>query len=142
MKCPSCGGEKWKKGTVRHAVEVAGRTFEADLAATTCTQCGDPVVSHDELGRLEVAVARELARAGAHSGEAIRFMRKAIGLSAAELARSSASGDGRSRGGRRASVTRRSPLSRRSARWCSITPAAPRRWTACARWRRSRGAPR
>jgi putative zinc finger/helix-turn-helix YgiT family protein len=86
MKCPSCGGEKWRKGTVPQAVEVAGRTFKADLAATVCARCGDPIVSHDELGRFEVAVASALARAGASEGAAIQFMRKAIGLSAAELA--------------------------------------------------------
>jgi len=86
MKCPSCGGEKWKKGTIPQALEVAGRTFKADLAATVCTKCGEPIVSHDELGLFEVAIARELARAGACSGQAIKFMRKAIGLPAADLA--------------------------------------------------------
>jgi putative zinc finger/helix-turn-helix YgiT family protein len=86
MKCPSCGNEKWKNGTVPQAVEVGGRTFKANLAATVCAKCGDPIVSHDELGRFEVAVASELARAGTHSGQAIQFMRKAIGLPATELA--------------------------------------------------------
>jgi putative zinc finger/helix-turn-helix YgiT family protein len=85
MKCPSCGGERWRKGAVSQAIEVGGRTFKADLVATVCSKCGDPIVSHEELGRFEVAVARELARAGAHAGQAIRFMRKAIGLPAAEL---------------------------------------------------------
>jgi putative zinc finger/helix-turn-helix YgiT family protein len=86
MKCPNCSGEKWKKGTVPHAVEVGGRTFKANLAATVCAKCGDPIVSPDELGRFEVAAAIELAQGGAHSGQAIQFMRKAIGLPAAELA--------------------------------------------------------
>jgi putative zinc finger/helix-turn-helix YgiT family protein len=85
MKCPSCGGEKWKKGTVPQAIEVGGRTFKADLAATFCTKCKAPIISHEELGRFEVAVATELATAGAHSGQAIQFMRKAIGLPAADL---------------------------------------------------------
>jgi putative zinc finger/helix-turn-helix YgiT family protein len=86
MKCPNCGGGRWKKGTASHAVDVDGRTFKADLAARVCGKCGAPIVSHEELGRFEVAVASELARAGAHSGQAIKFMRKAIGLPAADLA--------------------------------------------------------
>jgi putative zinc finger/helix-turn-helix YgiT family protein len=86
MKCPSCSGEKWKKGTVPQTLTVAGRTFKASLAARVCAKCGVPIVAHDELGRFEVAVATQLARAGTHSGQAIQFMRKAIGLPATELA--------------------------------------------------------
>jgi putative zinc finger/helix-turn-helix YgiT family protein len=86
MKCPSCGGEKWKTRAVPQAVDVSGQKFKADLAATVCSKCGDPIVSHEELARFEVAVVSELARVGAHTGEAIKFMRKAIGLPAAELA--------------------------------------------------------
>ena len=86
MKCPKCGCEKWRKGTASHAIDVDARTFKAELAANVCGKCGDPIVSHEELGRFEIAVASQLARAGAQSGEAIKFMRKAIGLPAADLA--------------------------------------------------------
>lgn len=61
----------------------AGRPGEG-WAAGVCRKCGEAIVALGELDRFEVEVA--LARAGAHSGDAIRTMRKAIGLSATALA--------------------------------------------------------
>jgi putative zinc finger/helix-turn-helix YgiT family protein len=86
MKCPTCGGQRWKQGAAPHVEEVDGRRFEAELAARICRKCGEAIVAIDELDRFAVAVAVALAQAGAGSGEAIRTMRKAIGLSATALA--------------------------------------------------------
>jgi putative zinc finger/helix-turn-helix YgiT family protein len=86
MKCPTCEGQRWKQGTAHHVEVVDGRKFKAELAAKICAKCGEAIVSIDELDRFEVEVALALARAGAHSGDAIRAMRKAIGLSATALA--------------------------------------------------------
>ena len=86
MKCNNCGSERWKRGTTPEALTIDGRTFKADLTADLCETCGESLVSIDEMGRFEVAIAAELARAGARSGEAIKFMRKAIGLRAVDLA--------------------------------------------------------
>jgi DNA-binding transcriptional regulator YiaG len=65
---------------------VDGRKFKAELAARACGKCGEAIVALDELDRFTLAVAVALAQSGAHSGDAIRFMRKAIGLSATALA--------------------------------------------------------
>ncbi|MCC6555449.1 MAG: type II toxin-antitoxin system MqsA family antitoxin [Polyangiaceae bacterium] len=86
MKCPTCGSQRWKQGTATHVEQVDGRKFKAELAARVCGKCGEAIVTIDELDRFAVAVAVALAQAGACSGEAIRFMRKAIGLSATALA--------------------------------------------------------
>jgi putative zinc finger/helix-turn-helix YgiT family protein len=86
MKCPACTSSKWKRGLSPHVSVVDGRKFKADLAASVCTECGEAIVALDELDRFEVAVALSLTQAGASSGEAIRTMRKAIGLSATALA--------------------------------------------------------
>jgi putative zinc finger/helix-turn-helix YgiT family protein len=86
MKCPTCGSERWERGTTPEELSIEGRTFKAELCADVCQSCGEALVTADELGRFEVAVAVELARGGARSGEAIKFMRKAIGLRAAALA--------------------------------------------------------
>lgn len=86
MKCPTCGSERWKKGTAPHVEVVGGRKLKADLAAQVCTKCGEAIVALDELDRFAVAMAVTLVRAGARSGDAIRAMRKAIGLSATALA--------------------------------------------------------
>jgi putative zinc finger/helix-turn-helix YgiT family protein len=86
MKCPTCGGDRWKKGTVPHVEVVDGRKFKADLAARVCAKCGEAIVTIDELDQFAVAVALALALAGARSGNAIRVMRKSIQLSATALA--------------------------------------------------------
>jgi DNA-binding transcriptional regulator YiaG len=65
---------------------IAGRTFAAKVSVTSCSSCDDSRVPLEELERFELAVAAELAKAGARSGEAMRFMRKAIGLRASDLA--------------------------------------------------------
>ena len=72
-----------------------------------------------ELDRFEIEVALALARAGAHSGDAIRTMRKAVGLSAtalAELLDVSLETVSRWENGGRAA-----PLSPPSGRWSSTT---------------------
>ena len=117
MKCNNCGSDRWKRGTTPEALPIDGRTFKADLAADLCETCGESLVSIDELGRFEGAIAAELARAGARSGEAIKFMRKTIGLRAVDLADllGRGAGDG-SRGGRRVSGRRRGRTSLRSER--------------------------
>ena len=77
---------QWKRGTTLEDLSIEGRTFKAELGADVCQSCGEALVTADELGRFEVAVAVELARGGAQSGEAIKFMRKAVGLRARALA--------------------------------------------------------
>jgi putative zinc finger/helix-turn-helix YgiT family protein len=69
-----------------HVEVVDGRKLKAELAAEVCAKCGEAIVAIDELDRFAVAVAVALARAGARSGDAIRAMRKGIGLSATALA--------------------------------------------------------
>ena len=86
MKCPTCGSEQWKRGTTPHVEEIDGRKFKADLAAQVCRKCGEAIVALGELDRFEIEVALSLAQAGAHSGDAIRTLRKAIGLSGTALA--------------------------------------------------------
>ena len=86
MKCPTCGSERWKQGTAPQVEVVDGRKLKAELDAEVCIKCGEAVIALDELDRFAVAVAVSLAEAGARSGEAIRAMRKGIGLSATALA--------------------------------------------------------
>jgi hypothetical protein len=64
---------------------IEGRTFAAKVSMTSCSSCDDSRVPLEELERFELAVAAQLAKAGARSGEALTFMRKAIGLLASDL---------------------------------------------------------
>lgn len=85
-KCPLC-----KKGSLRKTdrpdrIEVAGHVFTTTLAALTCDACGESTIAGPDLERFERAAARALAERGEASGAAFRFMRKAVGLAANDLA--------------------------------------------------------
>jgi len=72
-------------GTEREVRSVAGHTFVADMPANICG-CGESVIDYAPLHRFNLAIAGKLAELGASSGEAFKFMRKAIGMKAADLA--------------------------------------------------------
>jgi DNA-binding transcriptional regulator YiaG len=61
-------------------------SFSARIPAMVCGACGESVITDHDLERLELHVANWLAGAGLDQGDAFRFMRKALGLRAAELA--------------------------------------------------------
>src|SRR5260370_42478452 len=65
---------------------VAGHSFKASVAALVCDSCGAIYFNGPALGNFDLAVANKLARAGVSDGEAIKFMRKAVGLPAVTLA--------------------------------------------------------
>ena len=72
--------------TAENTREVAGHLFVAFLPAKRCNACGKVYFDAAILERFELYVAAALAEAGVKSGAAFRFMRKAIGMRAAELA--------------------------------------------------------
>ncbi len=84
-KCTQCGGSL-VKATTKERREVAGQTFTAEIPAQECKACGETLVEASALEAYELAIARTLATEGADSGEAFKFMRKALGLRAADLA--------------------------------------------------------
>lgn len=86
MKCADCGGTKFKD--VRHQVEqrVAGVRFSVDTRARKCGQCGELYFTCAALEDAELGMAAELARRGVRNGESFRFMRKALGMRAADIA--------------------------------------------------------
>jgi len=66
--------------------EVAGHVFVAGLPARVCRSCGETSYEASVLQRFDLHVASHLAEAGVGSGAAFRFMRKALGLRAVDLA--------------------------------------------------------
>lgn len=85
-KCVECGSASLRKGVERHTQKVGGQAFVAELPAQTCAKCGEPLVSQETLEAFEQAVARHLAEHGPATGETFRFMRKAVGIPAKEVA--------------------------------------------------------
>jgi len=60
---------------------------DATRQALTCCQCGETYVSADTLGIYELRAARAALLEGKVTGEAMRYARKALGLSRDELGR-------------------------------------------------------
>lgn len=85
-RCPVCKAGRLTKRAIQERLAVCGHTFSARLSALECSACGERLLAGPGLERFELRVAVELGRAGESSGEAMRFMRKAIGLRALELA--------------------------------------------------------
>jgi putative zinc finger/helix-turn-helix YgiT family protein len=86
-KCVQCGGKKLHDGVTTHELTVSAVRFIVEgVPAEICDTCGDDCVALDALERAELTIAAELARRGIRTGEAFRFMRKALGLRSNALA--------------------------------------------------------
>lgn len=83
-RCTECGGALESAVTIEERA-VAGRTFTAELPASRCKACDESYLDAKSLESFELAIARELATNGASTGEAFRFMRKALGYRAVDL---------------------------------------------------------
>ena len=86
MKCGKCSKSSLKRATIRHEIEVAGERFVGTIEGHQCGSCGDAQLPLDALVKLEHAVAHRLAEKGPVNGSTMRYMRKSIPISAANLA--------------------------------------------------------
>lgn len=85
MDCPKCKKKlKEEEGEIR--VAVGDRLFTGKEPAWSCSTCREFYSSGPHRGVFELRVAAELARAGETSGDAMKFMRKALGLRGSDLA--------------------------------------------------------
>lgn len=85
-RCVQCKHMGLERSQTEDQIEVGERTFTATLPVQVCPGCGETYIGFEDLGRFEHTVAATLARDGTSSPEAFRFMRKAIGMPAVELA--------------------------------------------------------
>ena len=85
-KCSRCGNRGLHVKKHPAIRTVAGHSFKASVPALVCDSCGAVYFNGPALGDFDLAVANRLARAGVSDGEAIKFMRKAVGLPAVTLA--------------------------------------------------------
>jgi putative zinc finger/helix-turn-helix YgiT family protein len=84
-RCWKCGEGTVTDSTFHARRKIGGQVFVADLPARQCTSCGEKTVGGPDLLAFDAAVASELARTGASSPEALKFLRKSMALTAAEL---------------------------------------------------------
>jgi putative zinc finger/helix-turn-helix YgiT family protein len=66
--------------------EVGDRTFEGLVKGWRCSSCGDCYHDGPDLGAFEEAAAKWLAEHGVRTPQELKFMRKAAGIRAADLA--------------------------------------------------------
>jgi len=85
-QCPSCHAERFKDRLVEKVKVVRGHRFRALVPGQECQECGESFFEIRVLARFDQLVAKELADAGVKSGEALRFIRKAAGVPATDLA--------------------------------------------------------
>ena len=86
MKCVNCGNADLVRGVVPLAVTVASVEFASELPGRRCPACGYSTVNGPAAVRFELLIAAELVARGLRGGAAFKFMRKALGMKAAELA--------------------------------------------------------
>jgi putative zinc finger/helix-turn-helix YgiT family protein len=86
-RCVMCGAKRLSDGVTTHEFTVSGVKFVVEeLPAEICASCNESYVTDEDLSRAELTIAAELARRGVRTGEAFRFMRKALGLKSNALA--------------------------------------------------------
>jgi putative zinc finger/helix-turn-helix YgiT family protein len=85
-RCVQCGKAAVTVARVKLERRIVGRLFLTTVLGTRCGACGEDYVSAPDLRRFELLTARTLADAGQSSGAAFKFMRKAMGLKATDLA--------------------------------------------------------
>ncbi len=84
--CPSCQEKAMRPGTTELTRKIGGITFKAEVPVELCGSCGEWYVSHEDGHRFDVAVARALGAHAIGTPDAFKFMRKATGLRAVDLA--------------------------------------------------------
>jgi putative zinc finger/helix-turn-helix YgiT family protein len=85
-KCVQCGSTTLRAAKSLERMTVSGVEFTAELPATKCTKCGEVYFTGNAIGAMELAIAAELSKLGQRTPEAFKFMRKALGLRAVDLA--------------------------------------------------------
>jgi putative zinc finger/helix-turn-helix YgiT family protein len=88
MKCFECGAEmKERKETIRdHRLGLSGVVLK-DVPVRSCPKCGEKEILFPQIAKLHKLLARVLiAKKSRLVGEEVRYLRKYLGLSGADLA--------------------------------------------------------
>jgi len=85
-RCVRCGGSELPEVDHVLPMTIAGQKFEFADVMQVCANCNEAYLEPGALARFEKRAALELARAGVQTAEAVRFMRRALGLRGQEFA--------------------------------------------------------
>jgi putative zinc finger/helix-turn-helix YgiT family protein len=87
-RCGACGHDvRDVTENVSVALPRSGVVASMATQARRCVGCGEVSVDAAALARVHLAIGRELADLGVHTGDALRHMRRALGLRGSDLAR-------------------------------------------------------
>ena len=86
MKCVTCDDGQMMRSAVEIRREVGDHVFIATVPGHRCNACGEVQLEGADIARFEREVARTLAESGVASGDAFRWMRKALDLRAIDVA--------------------------------------------------------
>jgi putative zinc finger/helix-turn-helix YgiT family protein len=88
-RCQACGSSRLRAGIETLSVTLPRCGLVASIAAPAhrCAGCGGVHVEPDVMERAHLSIGCELADRGVHTGDALRHMRRALELRAADLAR-------------------------------------------------------
>jgi DNA-binding transcriptional regulator YiaG len=84
-RCPRCNEAELRPALYPYARELDGRTFKAELEARSCAKCGEMLIPRPALLAADRALTAALA-SGPVGPEGFRWLRRAAGLAALELA--------------------------------------------------------
>jgi len=85
-RCVKCGGTELPEVDHVLPMTIAGQKFELAGVMQVCANCHEAYLEPELLERFEKRAALELARAGVRTAEAVRFMRKGLGMRAQDFA--------------------------------------------------------
>lgn len=85
-RCTECGERGLEAGEQPFTREVGERVFEGVVKGWRCRVCGEIFYEGSALERFEQLAAAWLAEHGVRTPEELKFMRKAVGIRAADLA--------------------------------------------------------
>ena len=84
--CANCGSGDLRRADVPVTREIAGHVFRTRMPEFVCGACGERFSTSSDLAAFDDAVALTIADAGITAPAAIRYMRKALGMTGQELA--------------------------------------------------------
>ena len=84
--CVKCSGTKVKRSLLEHRRDVGNQPFAGSVPGAVCAECGTVYYELPGLKAFDLEAAVWLARNGASTGEAMKFMRRVVGLTAERLA--------------------------------------------------------
>jgi putative zinc finger/helix-turn-helix YgiT family protein len=85
-RCTNCGKTGLTAGEQAITLDVGDRTFDGLIAGWHCPACGERFYAGTDMEAFEHLAAKWLAEHGVRTHEELRFMRKAVGIRAADLA--------------------------------------------------------